>query len=72
MTSTSNRQPGPRRLTAIFPYMDRQDAKDLAREMQESPNERYYRFVDIRLENDPTSPTRARVIAISELVEPRP
>lgn len=71
MTSTSNKQPGPRRLTATFPYMDRQDAKNLAREMQRSPHDRYYRFVDIRLENDPTNPGRARVIAVSELVQSR-
>ena len=72
MTSISSKQPGPRRLTAIFSYMDRQDATNLAREMQGSPYDRYYRFVDIRLENDPTSPGRARVIAISELVPRQP
>jgi predicted GIY-YIG superfamily endonuclease len=59
---------GQQRLRAISPYMDRQDAISLAQQLQQHSRSTRYRLIDIRLETDPIDPTRARVVAISELI----
>lgn len=59
---------GQQRLRAISPYMDRQDAIFVAQQLQQHAHSTLYRLIDIRLEADPTDPTRARIVATSELI----
>jgi hypothetical protein len=59
---------GQQRLRAISAYMDRQDAISVAQQLQQHSRSTRYRLIDIRLEADPADPTRARVVAVSELI----
>lgn len=59
---------GQKRLRAISPYMDRQDAISVAQQLQQQSHSARYRLIDIRLETDPADPARARIVAISELI----
>jgi hypothetical protein len=61
---------GPQRLRAISPYMEREDAISVAQQLQRYSRSTSYRLIDIRLEVDPTDPTRARIVATSELIAP--